>query len=130
LRRWGWHRLSEKLNDILRKLWHHVTVEDEAAWRARLAGAGLKLLTWEPYMVPAAYAAYARFLPWSFGSFFTRRLTGRWFLSKTLRRVFVPRLARRLRQAYLAEDTQGACALVLAIKEPSARPLTALDRSD
>jgi SAM-dependent methyltransferase len=117
LRRWGWHRTSEKLNDILRKLWHHVTVEDEAAWRARLAGAGLTLLRWEPYMVPAAYAAYARFLPWSFGSFFMRRLTGRWFLSKALRRVFVPLLGRWLRQAYLAEDTQGACALVLAIKE-------------
>ncbi len=117
LRRWGWQRTSERLNDVLRKLWHHVTVEDEGAWRARLAGAGLTLLKWEPYMVPAAYAAYARFLPWSFGSFFMRRLTGRWFLSKTLRRAFVPRLARWLRQAYLAEDAQGACALVLASKE-------------
>jgi SAM-dependent methyltransferase len=117
LRRLGWHRLSEKLNDILRKLWHHVTVEDEEAWRNRLAMAGLKLLVWEPYMVPTAYAAYARFLPWSFGSFFMRRLTGNWFLCKSFRRVFVPSLSRCLRRAYLAEDTQGACALCAAIKE-------------
>ena len=109
--------MSEKLNDVLRRLWHHVTLEDEEPWRARLAAAGLTLLKWEPYMAPAAYAAYAGYLPWSFGSFFSRRLTGRWFLSKTVRRRFVPLLARRLRQAYLAEDALGACALVLAVKK-------------
>jgi SAM-dependent methyltransferase len=116
LRRWGWHRLSEKLNDVLRRLWHHVTVEDESAWRTRLAGAGLTLLKWEPYMAPPAYAAYAQCLPWSFGSFVVRRLTGRWFVSKMVRSLFVPLLARWLRRAYTAEDAMGACALVLAIK--------------
>lgn len=116
LRRLGFHRLSERLNAVLRKLWHHVTVEDEDAWRSRLAKANLELLVWEPYMVPAAYAAYGRFLPFSFGSFVTRRLTGKWFFSTSLRRVFVPFLSVCLRKGYLAEDTHGACALVLARK--------------
>lgn len=121
LRRWGWHWLSEKLNAVLRRLWRHVTLEDQEAWRTRLAAAGLTLLKWEPYMVPAAYAAYARYLPGSFGSFFSRRLTGRWFFSKRMRRLVVPMLQRRLRAAYLAEDVRGACALILARKDCAKR---------
>jgi SAM-dependent methyltransferase len=117
LRRLGLHGISDRLNRILRRLWHHVTVEEEDAWRRRLARARLKLLVWEPYMVPAAYAAYARYLPCSVFSFILRRLIGRWLLSKTLRRMAVPLLARLLRRAYEAEDSAGACALVLAVKE-------------
>ncbi len=116
LRRWGWHGLSERLNTVLRRVWHHVTVEDEEAWRTRLGRAKMKMINWEPYMVPIAYSAYAGFLPWSFGSFISRRLTGRWFLCKPLRRLFVPILSRWLRRAYLAEDTNGACALLVAVK--------------
>jgi SAM-dependent methyltransferase len=116
LRRWGWHGTSDRLNRILRRLWHHVTVEEEEGWRGRLARAGLVLLAWEPYMVPAAYAAYGRFLPLSVFSFVLRRLTGRWLISRTVRRLTIPILSRLLRKAYLAEDSTGACALILARK--------------
>jgi SAM-dependent methyltransferase len=116
LRRWGLHGLSNRLNGILRRMWHHVTVEEEGAWRDRLARARFKLLVWEPYMGPSAYAAYGRFLPFSFFSFMLRRLSGRWMLSRTLRSLVVPRLARRLREPYLAEDAVGACALILAVR--------------
>jgi SAM-dependent methyltransferase len=117
--RWGWNRISATLNRILRRLWHHVTLEEEAAWRLRLARAQMTLVAWEPYMVPPAYAAYGRFLPFSVFSFVLRRLTGRWLVSRTLRSLVVPALSRLLRNAYLAEDTTGACALVLARKEPA-----------
>ena len=40
--------------------------------------------------MPPAYAAYARWLPSSFGSFFWRRVTGRWLFSKTLRSFVAP----------------------------------------
>jgi len=119
LRRWGWHGLSNRLNSILRRLWNHVTMEDEEGWRRRLAAAGLKLIAWEPYMGSQAYAAYGRWLPCSFFSFFLRRLTGRWLISRTLRSICVPFLARLLREAYRVDDTVGACALVLARKEPT-----------
>jgi SAM-dependent methyltransferase len=116
LRRWGWHGLSDRLNGVLRGLWHHVTMEEEDGWRLRLSRAGLTLVAWEPYMVPAAYAVYGRYLPFSIFSFVLRRLTGRWLLSRTVRRLTVPLLSRLLRKAYLAEDATGACALVLARK--------------
>jgi len=117
LRLLGLHGISDRLNGVLRRLWHHVTMEEDPAWRQRLSRAGLKLLIWEPYMVPVAYAAYARYLPCSLFSFVLRRLTGRWLVSKTLRRIVVPLLSRLLRRAYEAEAVTGACALVLAIKE-------------
>jgi len=116
LRRMGMDTISEKMNNVLRKMWHHVTVQDQDAWRPRLNKAGLKLVVWEPYMVPPAYAAYARYLPSSFGSFFWRRLTGRWLFSKTLRSFVAPILASRLRGPFLAEDTIGACSLFMAVK--------------
>jgi SAM-dependent methyltransferase len=117
LRRLGLHGVSNLLNRVLRRFWHHVTMEEEEAWRLRLSRARMKLLVWEPYMAPAAYAAYARYLPCSVSSFVLRRLCGRWMLSKTMRRLVVPLLARLLRKAYEAEDPTGACAVVLAVKE-------------
>jgi SAM-dependent methyltransferase len=116
LRRVGLHALSDRMNDILRRLWHHVTVEEEEGWRRRLARAGMTLRVWEPYMGPRAYAAYAAYLPASLGSFVTRRLTGRWLVSKTLRRAVAPLLAARLRTPYLAQDAVGACAMCLAVR--------------
>lgn len=117
LRRWGCHRISEALNRILRRLWHHVTMEDEEGWRRRLSAAGLTLLAWEPYMGEPSYAAYARYLPFSLFSFVLRRLTGRWLISSSLRSLVVPYLARRLREIYRVDDAVGACALVLARKD-------------
>jgi SAM-dependent methyltransferase len=117
LRRLGLHGLSDRLSAGLKRLWHHVTVEDRPAWQSRLASAQLSLEVWEPYMVPAAYAAYARFLPFALCSFVLRRLTGRWLVSKRLRRLFVPLLCRFLKKAYLAEDSTGACALLAARKD-------------
>jgi hypothetical protein len=92
-------------------------MEEEEGWRRRLAGARMTLLAWEPYMVPEAYAAYGRFLPFSLFSFVLRRLTGRWLLSRTVRLLTLPLLSRMLRKAYQAEGTTGACALVLARKD-------------
>jgi len=114
LRRMGLDALSDRMNDVLRRMWHHVTVEDEEAWRMRLARAGMTLLVWEPYMVPRAYAAFARYLPASAGSLVSRRLAGRWPISTTLRRMIAPLLAARLRGPYLAEDCVGACAMYVA----------------
>jgi SAM-dependent methyltransferase len=116
LRRMGLHGLSARMNDVLRRTWHHVTVEEREAWCARLARAGMTLWVWEPYMVPPAYAAYASLLPAAVGSLVLRRLTGRWVLSRRVRRALAPFLARRLRRPYLAEDSVGACALYLAVK--------------
>lgn len=118
--RLGGRRISDAINRFLRRLWHHVTVEDEDAWRRRLAQAGLELVAWEPYMGPTAYAAYGRFLPFSGFSFVLRRLCGRWLLSRTLRSFVVPLLARWLRKAYAAEEARGACALILARKTAGA----------
>jgi SAM-dependent methyltransferase len=118
LRRWGLHRISSGLNSVLRRMWHHVTMEEEGAWRARLARAGLELVVWDPYMGRSAYAAYGRFLPFSLFSFVLRRLSGRWMLSRTLRSLVVPMLGRHLREPYLAEDSVGACALILAVRLP------------
>jgi SAM-dependent methyltransferase len=120
LRRLGLRGLSDLLNRLLRSLWHHVTMEEEGAWRDRLARARLRLVVWEPYMGPSAYAAYGRWLPFSLFSFVLRRLTGRWLISRTLRRLVVPCLAGLLRRAYLAEEPVGACALILAVKETDA----------
>jgi SAM-dependent methyltransferase len=117
LRRLGLSGFSDWLNGVMRRLWHHVTMEEEAGWRQRLSRARFKLLVWEPYMAPPAYAAYARYLPFSVGSFVLRRITGRWLLSKSLRRLVVPLLARLLRRAYEAEDPSGACAVVVAVRE-------------
>jgi SAM-dependent methyltransferase len=114
LRRLGLDGLSDRMNDVLRRMWHHVTVEDQEDWRRRLARAGMTLLVWEPYMVPRAYAAFARYLPSSAGALVSRRLTGRWPINRTLRRAIAPLLASRLRGSYLAEDTVGACAMFLA----------------
>jgi len=116
LRRMRLHGLSDRVNDVLRTMWHHVTVEEREGWRARLERAGMVLQVWEPYMVPRAYAAYARWFPTSFGSFVIRRATGRWLLSKTVRRTLAPFLAARLREPYLAEDSVGACAMYLALR--------------
>jgi len=116
LRRLGLHALSDRMNDLLRRLWRHVTVEDRAAWCDRLTRAGMTLAAWEPYMPPQAYAAYARYLPMSFQSFVTRRLSGRWVASARLRRAMAPRLAARLRAPYLAEGPHGACAVYLAVR--------------
>jgi hypothetical protein len=74
----------------------------------------MTLLVWEPYMVRPAYAAFARYLPASAWSLASQRLTGRRLVSKSLRRAIAPLLAARLRSAYLAEDSDGACALYLA----------------
>jgi SAM-dependent methyltransferase len=114
LRRVGLDGLSDRMNDVLRGMWHHVTVEEQEGWRARLARVGLTLLVWEPYMAPPAYAAFARYLPSSAGALVSRRLTGRWPLSRTLRRRIAPLLAARLRGPYLAEDSVGACAMYVA----------------
>lgn len=116
LRRLGLHGLSRRVNDVLRTMWHHVTVEEREGWRARLERAGMVLQVWEPYMVPRAYAAYAGWFPTSIGSFVTRRTTGRWLVSRTARRPLAPFLAARLREAYLAEDSVGACAMYLAVR--------------
>lgn len=118
LRRLGLDGLSERMNDVLRRMWRHVTMEEQEQWRARLARAGMTLRVWEPYMVPPAYAAFARYLPTSFGSLVIRRVTGRWLVSKTLRRAVAPLLAARLRDPYLAEDSVGACAMYLAVRAP------------
>ena len=114
LRRLGLDGLSDRMNDVLRGMWHHVTVEEEEGWRARLARAGMTLMVWEPYMAPPAYAAFARYLPSSAGALVSRRVTGRWPLSRTLRRTIAPLLAARLRGPYLAEDSVGACAMYVA----------------
>jgi SAM-dependent methyltransferase len=114
LRRLGLAALSDRMNDVLRKMWHHVTVEDQEGWRTRLGRAGMTLLVWEPYMVPRAYAAFARYLPSSAGALLSRRLAGRWPASTTLRRTIAPLLAARLREPYLAEDSVGACAMYVA----------------
>lgn len=116
LRRLGLDGLSERMNDLLRRMWHHVTVEEQEEWRARLARAGMTLRVWEPYMVPPAYAAFARYLPTSLGSLVMRRVTGRWLVSKTLRLAVAPFLAARLREPYLAEASVGACAMYLAVR--------------
>jgi hypothetical protein len=122
LRRLGLHTISEWMNAFLRKLWHHVTLEEQEAWRQRLAKAHLQLEVWQPYMVPRAYAAYARNLPASIPSFFWRRLTGWWSLVPPLRRWLAPWRTRRLRDAYLAEDDVGACAVFLATKSQACHP--------
>jgi SAM-dependent methyltransferase len=114
LRRLGLDGLSDRMNEVLRRMWHHVTVEEREGWRARLARAGMTLLVWEPYMVRPAYAAFAHYLPSSAWSLASQRLTGRRLVSKSLRRAIAPLLAARLRSAYLAEDSDGACALYLA----------------
>src|SRR5262249_56212085 len=103
----GLEGLSERMNGVVRGMWHDVTVEDQEDWRRRLARAGMTLLVWEPYMVPRAYAAFARYLPSSAGALVSRRLTGRWPVNRTLRRALAPLLASRLRGSYLAEDTVG-----------------------
>jgi ubiquinone/menaquinone biosynthesis C-methylase UbiE len=116
LRRFGLDGLCERMNVVLRKKWHHVTMEEQEQWRARLARAGMTLRVWEPYMVPRAYAAFARYLPASMSSLVARRVVGRRLVSKTLRRAVAPLLAARLREPYLAEDSVGACAMYLAVR--------------
>ncbi len=116
LRRLGLDGLSERMNDVLRRMWHHVTLEEQEGWRARLERAGMTLRVWEPYMAPPAYAAFARYLPTSLGSLVVRCVTGRWLVSRTLRRAVAPLLAARLRGPYLAEDSVGACAMYLAVR--------------
>lgn len=116
LRRIGWHALSEGLNTVLRRLWHHVTLEERPRWEERLARVGLAAVAWEPYMVPDAYAAYARYLPISSLTYLTRALLRRQAISFRFRRALAPFLARRLRAAYLAEGEAGACALFRAVR--------------
>src|SRR5207237_404343 len=62
LRRLGLDAFSDAMNAVLRRLWRHVTVEDERAWRVRLACAGMMLAVWETYMGPTADARYAGYL--------------------------------------------------------------------
>jgi SAM-dependent methyltransferase len=114
LRRWGWHRLSDRLNAILRAAWKHVTLENHDQWQRRLARHGLSLCHWEPYMTPQAYAAHARYLPTACLSLLAWKLLRRPILSRRLRGRIAPILASRLRCAYEAEGSEGACAIFLA----------------
>jgi len=115
-RRAGLHGASHTLNGLLRRAWHHVTLEEREGWQDRLERAGFRLPVWEPYMGPRAYALYARRLPGSSVSFLAEKSPGLRAAVRSARRRGAAARARALQGAYLAEEATGTCALLLAIR--------------
>jgi SAM-dependent methyltransferase len=115
-RRAGFHGASRALNGLLRRAWHHVTLDEREGWQDRLERASFRLQVWEPYRGRLAYAHYARCLPGSSVSLLAEKIPGLGAAVRSARRRRAPARAGELQGAYLAEEETGACALLLAIR--------------
>lgn len=82
---------------VLNRVFHHVNLLDEAAWRARLARAGFELRRARPYLSTRLLALHDVLYLWSLPDFVSSRISGRWRwseLTSSVQRRLTPVLGR------------------------------------
>lgn len=105
---------SKKLNSICR---HH-NLHNPAIWEKKLEMAGLKLVSSDRYLSPAATKAHDLMLIFGMVSLINKKLFGKWILFPKFRKlIVVPILSPIFRRFYESDSESGSSLLIVATKK-------------
>lgn len=84
--------LAEKYRLFFDKFWKHYNYYNEEGWRERFEKAGFKVLKVKKYNNKRTCLLDDMLVPFSMPSFVVKKIFNRWFLFKSLRRMYAPLL--------------------------------------
>jgi SAM-dependent methyltransferase len=96
---------------------HHLY--DGPGWAARLSDAGFVDVEWEPLGSGGSQAAFEAWLLPSLAGYFTKRVTGRWILSPSPRRLYALPVFRAIKRLLEQAPNSVAPELMIACRAPA-----------